>query len=56
MHGFQYMTNQSMHGSKYVTNHQLEKDVSYKVLGIQTQQLLKEEDELGHMSPVIICL
>ena len=32
MYGIQYVTNQLMHRSKYVTNHQLEKDVSYKVL------------------------
>ena len=32
MHGFQYVTNQSIYGSKYMTNHQLEKDVSCKVL------------------------
>ena len=32
MCGSQYVTNQSMHRSKYVTNHQLEKDVGYKVL------------------------
>ena len=32
MHGFQDMTNQLIHESKYVTNHQLEKDVGYKVL------------------------
>ena len=27
-----------------------------KPYGIQTQQLLQEKDELGHMSPVTICL
>ena len=32
MHGFQYVTNQSMYGSKYMTNHQHEKDVVCKVL------------------------
>ena len=73
MHGTKYMTNQSMHESKYMTNHQLEKDVSCKVLqfintikimkllgykthSIQMQQLLEEKDELGYMSPIIICL
>ena len=73
IHGSLYVTNQSMHRFKYMTNHQLEKDVGYKVLqfinmirsrnslitkpyGIQTQQLFQEKDELGHMSPVTICL
>ena len=32
MHDSQYVTNQSIHGSKYMTNHQLKKDVGYKVL------------------------
>ena len=67
-----WLTN-SMHRSKYVTNHQLEKDVGYKVLqfitrwrsrnslitkpySVQTQWLLEEKDELGHMSLVKICL
>ena len=31
MHGSQYVTGQSMHRSKCMTNHQLEKDVGYKV-------------------------
>ena len=42
MHGSQYMTNQLMHGSKYVTNHQLENDVSYKILQfIHTMKITK---------------
>ena len=42
MHDSQYVTNQSMHGSKYVTNHQLEKDVSCKVLQfINTMKIMK---------------
>ena len=42
MHGFQYVINQLMHGSKYVTNHQLEKDVAYKVLQfINTMKITK---------------
>ena len=36
------MTNQLLHGSKYVTNHQLEKDVGYKVLQfIYTMKIMK---------------
>ena len=36
------MTNQLMHESKYVTNHQLKKDVSYKVLQfINTMKITK---------------
>ena len=36
------MTNQLMHESKYVTNHQLEKDVGYKVLQfINTMKIMK---------------
>ena len=42
MHSSQYMINQSMHGSKYVTNHQLEKDVSCKILQfINTMNITK---------------
>ena len=42
MYGSQYMTNQLMHGSKYVTNHQLENDVSYKILQfIHTMKITK---------------
>ena len=42
MHGSQYVTNQLMHKFKYVTNHQLEKDVSCKVLQfINTMKITK---------------
>ena len=42
MHGSQYVTGQSMHRSKYMTNHQLEKDVGYKVLQfISTMKITK---------------
>ena len=42
MHGFQYVTNQSMYGSKYMTNHQHEKDVGCKVLQfINTMKIMK---------------
>ena len=42
MHNSQYVTKQLMHGSKYVTNHQLEKDVGYKVLQfINTMKITK---------------
>ena len=42
MHGSQYVTNQSIHRFKYVTNHQLEKDVSCKVLQfINTMKITK---------------
>ena len=37
-----YVTNQSMHGSKDVTNHQLKKDVGWKVLQfINTMKIMK---------------
>ena len=42
VHGSQDMTNQLIHESKYVTNHQLEKDVGYKVLQfINTMKITK---------------
>ena len=42
MHGSQYVTNQLMHRSKYMTNHELEKDVGYKVLQfINTMKIMK---------------
>ena len=42
MHGSHYMTNQLMHGSKYMIDHQLEKDVGYKVLQfINTMKITK---------------
>ena len=46
MHGSQYVTNQSIHESKYVTNHQLEKDVGYKVL--QFINMMKITKLLGY--------
>ena len=42
MHDSRYVTNQLMHGFKYVTNHQLDKDVSCKVLQfINTMKITK---------------
>ena len=42
MHGSQYVTNQSMHEFKYVINHELEKDVGWKVLQfINTMKIMK---------------
>ena len=42
MHGSQYVINQLIHESKYMTNHQLEKDVGYKVLQfISTMKITK---------------
>ena len=46
MHGSQYVTNQLMYRSKYVTNHQLEKDVSCKVL--QFINMMKITKSLGY--------
>ena len=45
MRGSQYVTNQLMHRSKYMTNHELKKDVGYKVLQfINTMKITKHPD------------